>query len=141
MVRRLAALSREDRFLLVDTVVCTIRVRARMRVRPRSALRRDLKSPEGSPRPNGISPEKIAWSVNAVRRRCPGGSCLQWALVARRLLKRHGHHSELRFGVARPGGNEFSAHAWVECGGRVVVGNLPDLHTYSVLTEPRTAKA
>jgi len=47
--------------------------------------------------------------------------CLPIAMAAQRLLARRGFRAVLHLGVGRRG-HVLEAHAWVECGGRVVVG-------------------
>lgn len=64
---------------------------------------------------------RIAWAVEAAARRLPGTTCLPMALVAQRLLSSSGHRGELHVGVTRAGA-KFAAHAWVECEGRVLIG-------------------
>jgi Fe-S cluster assembly iron-binding protein IscA len=54
-------------------------------------------------------------------------------LAAHRLLAEHGHDSDLRIGVAKSGAAGFAAHAWVECGGAVLVGQTDS--EYSLLLE------
>src|SRR5690349_7185173 len=49
-------------------------------------------------------------------------TCLSEALAAQAVLARHGHASELRIGV-RKAGEKFEAHAWLECAGRILIGN------------------
>jgi len=46
-------------------------------------------------------------------------TCLQRSLLFWWLLRRCGIASDLRIGVRRPDGG-FQAHAWVECGGKVL---------------------
>lgn len=78
---------------------------------------------------------RVAWAVQALSRRAPGPTtCLAQALVAHALLRRFGHPSVLRIGVRDPRlSRQLSAHAWVECDGRVVIGALPDLGDYAAL--------
>lgn len=59
--------------------------------------------------------------------------CLAKALTVQTLLKASGYSSELKIGVAKEG-LTLQAHAWVEQGGRVIIGSLPNLDTYSSLT-------
>jgi hypothetical protein len=69
------------------------------------------------------APEKLAWAVRAASAAIPGGrNCLLRALAMQVMLGRAGHASELRLGVARPGEAAFAAHAWVECAGKIVMG-------------------
>jgi transglutaminase superfamily protein len=66
--------------------------------------------------------DRIVAAVTAASRVVPRATCLTQSLTAQVLLGRHGHPVELRLGVAREAGR-FDAHAWVECDGRVVVGD------------------
>ncbi len=69
------------------------------------------------------SADRIAWAVRVAGRRVPfGHNCLVQALTACLLLRRHGHRAALRVGVARDAQARFTAHAWVECDGTVLVG-------------------
>lgn len=67
-----------------------------------------------------FSEEQIAWAVRLSSRYIPGASCLTQALTAQILLNRAGLGSQLHIGVAK--GDAFESHAWIECGGRVLVG-------------------
>ena len=58
------------------------------------------------------------------RRVVPRASCLPQALAAEALLMRGGRRVELRIGVVKTERGRLVAHAWVESGGRVVVGEL-----------------
>ena len=63
------------------------------------------------------------WAVDAVARRVlPKRPCLTQALVARKLLRRHGVETTLQLGAARDGKAGFKAHAWLERNGEVVIG-------------------
>lgn len=66
--------------------------------------------------------EWIAWAVDHVGAQpWINALCLPRALAALAMLRRRGIDSRLCLGVARSGG-ELAAHAWVEAGGRTVVG-------------------
>jgi hypothetical protein len=84
--------------------------------------------------------DRVGWAVPVAARRFPVQmTCLVQALAADTLLRRRGCHPLLRIGVS--GGKEsptIEAHAWVECGGRVVVGDVGDLPRYAVLSSPGT---
>lgn len=65
----------------------------------------------------------------------PRPNCLDRSLVLRTMLARRNIHSELRFGVSR-NGEQFDAHAWIECGG-IVLNDADDVaETYAVLDLP-----
>jgi hypothetical protein len=68
------------------------------------------------------SVEKLSWAVSAASRFVPQATCLTQAVALHVLLKRAGHQSRLRIGVASKNG-EFESHAWVENQDHVVIGN------------------
>ena len=90
-------------------------------------------------RPAALRPrDRVVWAFKAVARRIPSASCLAEALAMDALLRRHGHAFALRIGV-RAGDRDgrhgpLDAHAWVECDGLVVIGAVPNLDEYAVLT-------
>lgn len=59
--------------------------------------------------------ERLAWFV-------PGATCLTQALALQFVLARTGHASILHIGVRKDAEGTFSAHAWVTCNDRVVLG-------------------
>lgn len=66
--------------------------------------------------------EWIAWAVDrAGRYRFIDALCLPRALAALAMLRRRGIAGRLCLGVAR-NGSGLAAHAWVEVGGRSVIG-------------------
>jgi len=67
---------------------------------------------------------KIAWTVNAGVSRAPGAKCLARAMVGEALLRASGQAAEICIGVSAQG--RFGAHAWVEVGGRAVIGGEAD---------------
>jgi hypothetical protein len=82
-------------------------------------------------------PRRAAWAVAALGRRLPAMTCLVQAIALESLLSQAGHAVTLRIGVRRAGPGTTSrwlAHAWVEQDGQVLLGNVPDLTTYAVLT-------
>ena len=69
------------------------------------------------------SAERIGWAVRVAARRVPfAHNCLTQALTACFLLRRDGHRAALRVGVTRDARTRFTAHAWVENDGTVIVG-------------------
>jgi len=79
------------------------------------------------------SPERIAWAVAVASSCVPATTCLVRALVAQVLLGRRGYPARLCIGVAKGDGGQLEAHAWVECRGRVVIGERQALSRYSPL--------
>jgi hypothetical protein len=84
-------------------------------------------------------PARIAWAVATAGRAVPGGrNCLVCALATGIMLKRYGYPSELKIGIAKPADGRFGAHAWLESGGVVVVGDF-ELDRYVPLGGPGSA--
>ena len=78
--------------------------------------------------------ESRAEAIRIASRVVPHATCLSQALALQVMLGRSGTPSQLRLGVARDGGGAFTAHAWLECGGRVVIGG-GDLERYARLPD------
>ena len=78
----------------------------------------------GGARVTGDDPAaaRVAWAVSAAARRVPFATCLPQALAVQLLLGRRGIASTLWLGARRTGAGRFSAHAWVRCGDRFVIG-------------------
>jgi hypothetical protein len=75
--------------------------------------------PAGRRAPHG----RIAWAVDvAARSLRTAGPCLPSALAAHAILRRQGAPARLVLGVAKAGDANIDGHAWVECGGRTVLG-------------------
>jgi hypothetical protein len=81
--------------------------------------REAVASGEGS-----VPVDRVVWAVTVASRYAPAATCLTQALATKLLLARCGHQATVRIGVARHGGGELQAHAWVESNGRVVIGGL-----------------
>ena len=73
-------------------------------------------------RPSRPPAERVTWAVEAVSRRIPKATCLTQAVSAQLLLRQFGYDSNLCLGVARSPRGEFSAHAWLERDGSIVIG-------------------
>ncbi len=72
---------------------------------------------------SGISKEKIIWAIESVSAHSRfAENCLSKALVAQALFLESGHASELYIGVSKNPSASLEAHAWMESGGRVVLG-------------------
>jgi hypothetical protein len=69
-----------------------------------------------------VPAERITWAVAAVARRIPRATCLTQALAATLLLAWRGHPATLRLGVAKRDDGSLHAHAWLECGGIILLG-------------------
>ncbi|MDP9191889.1 MAG: lasso peptide biosynthesis B2 protein [Acidobacteriota bacterium] len=124
LLRRLARLDRQKRWLLAEAAVIVPIVRIALTVLPFRIVHRGIAAVtrRGSSRTPSRAPALIAWAVTAVAARVPAASCLTQALAATLLLARHGHVSTLRLGVAKNDDGTLRAHAWLDCGGRTILG-------------------
>jgi hypothetical protein len=135
--RKLRALSAADRRILAEAAFLLLACRIGLWLLPYARLQRVVAgaSPAGREPPRGF-PARVSWANGALSRRLPGMTCLVQSLAAHALLRRAGCHAQLRIGVQAPAGRAtkpLEAHAWVECEGRVVVGDVPGLAEYAVL--------
>lgn len=64
---------------------------------------------------------KITWAVQVMGRFVPRSTCLVRALSGQILLASYGYSSLVKIGVSKSKG-EFEAHAWLEHGDEVVLG-------------------
>jgi hypothetical protein len=80
--------------------------------------------------------ERVIWAVDTASRAIPGmKNCLVQAMAAEAMLARAGHACELRIGAAKNEAREFVAHAWLESGGRVLIGEF-EIERYTPMTAP-----
>ena len=134
-LHKFLCLSAADRSLLVRSVLLVAAARLALWALPfntarRLFARRARQSP-ASPFP---TTERIGWAISVAKGFVPKGNCLLQALAAESLLTRSGYPVELRIGVAKTDEGRLEAHAWVESGGRLVVGDLTQgLATYTPL--------
>lgn len=78
--------------------------------------------------------ETLVWAVQSASRIQPGKvKCLAQALTTQYLLERHGYAAQLRIGVAKADSAGLTAHAWVECQEKVVIGGLANLSAFTPL--------
>jgi hypothetical protein len=140
--RKLRTLSTEEILLLVEAGVALSLGWVGVRILPYRALPRLDGHSETQPSQRrerkGSAPDRIAWSVQVMARRLPGKmTCLIQALAADAMLRRRGYQPQMRIGVAgRDRTGKIEAHAWVECEGKVVIGDVDDLATYAILSGP-----
>lgn len=124
MLKTLRTLTSVERALLLQALPLVVVVRIALWVLPSRFIVRRVQRMAASPVADAAprrSPGEIAWAVEASARRVPRATCLTQAVAGQYLLRRHGHASELRVGVAR-GESGFRAHAWIEIDGRILIG-------------------
>jgi hypothetical protein len=121
-------LTRAEWRLLCEALVLVALVRVALWFFPFSAVERRYQVDRMVSRPGSeADPAAIALAVRRAARLIPAASCLTQALAARAALARRKLACDLRIGVAKDDRGRLQAHAWVECEGRVLLGDLPDL--------------
>lgn len=141
------ALRAEDRALVREAFVLLTVVRFGLHFLRFSTLRRVLVrfTPEQQSlhdhasrlgEPSG-SAMRVTWAVSTVARKLPGSTCLAQALTVETMLGRRACGGRMCFGVKERGRDEpIQAHAWIERDGQVVLGALPNLREYHLLSAP-----
>jgi hypothetical protein len=124
--RKLARLDATQRALLMEASCVVPLVRVALSLLPFRVVHRAIAAAtrklHRSTSSTSRTPERITWAVAVVAARVPRASCLTQALAATLLLVRHGHAATLRLGVAKNDDGTLRAHAWLESGGRAILG-------------------
>lgn len=132
-LRKLESLAASERTVLLEAAVLLPLVHAMQQRLPFKRWRALLEQHE-PPRAKGSlqpAPVQVAWAVETARRWVPGEyKCLPTAYTAHWLLHRHGHASTIHVGVARDAAGKVEAHAWVDCDGRTLVGEVADMERF-----------
>jgi hypothetical protein len=125
-LRKFLSLSGIERRLLLSALFVTAGVRLGLWLLPFQTLRRLLSrrtqravAQRAREEP---APERITWAVRAASRYVPRATCLTQALAAWTLLTRNGYAAHVLFGVAKDRAKRLEAHSWLECQGRVLIG-------------------
>lgn len=79
--------------------------------------------------------DEICRAVDVAARFAPGASCLVRARAGSAMLNRFGYAAEIKIGVLKQSSN-LEAHAWVECGGLVVLGASRNQYVELLKTAP-----
>ncbi|MGF1574967.1 MAG: lasso peptide biosynthesis B2 protein [Cyanophyceae cyanobacterium] len=134
---RLGQLSLIERQILWQALLWVVLIRLALSLFPFMKLRTLMKEVVQrvalSPPALEATRDQILWAVQKVSRRIPGATCLTQALAARILLSQYHYPHQLCIGVDIGSGQPFSAHAWLEAGDQVLIGQLPDLSRYTKL--------
>ncbi len=127
---RFKRISPRERKLLAEAVATMPCVHAMQQLLPFKRWRALLEQHE-MPRTHALerpTTAQIAWAVGVAGRWLPGAyKCLPNAYTAHLLLHRYGYPSVIHVGVARDPQGKVEAHAWVDCEGRTVVGEVVDI--------------
>ncbi len=142
IVRRLVSLPMSELADLFAAQALLLSARGALRRKPVGQLLRPV---EASARPAALdSDARIARMVTAIDRVARYGlfhpTCLVRAIALERIARRTDARATVRIGV-RPHTHTLLAHAWLECGGRVIgddpvtVRQFVPLHDFSALPE------
>lgn len=146
LVRRFRSLNSTDRRVVLEAVALLAltsvglhlfrfqTLRRTLTFRPRPLTRQSLAPRGAESSTNAVA--RVTWGVTAAATRFPvSTSCLVRALAADAMLRHRGFASEVRFGVRKRGDrvSPLEAHAWVECDGEVVLGEIESLPDYAIL--------
>ena len=133
-MREFLQLPSTDQALLMRSAAMLGAVRMGLWLLPHRLLRRILRAVtrrQARSRGTQAQPNRIAWAVMVASRYIPlTATCLPQALAAHVLLARSCHVAQLRIGVARSADGAIEAHAWLESGGRILVGALEDVSRF-----------
>lgn len=137
-LRKFLLLSGSERWLLIKAALLLVSVRLGLGLLPLQTLRRVLARLTDTSLPLGNSQQfsfkSVVWAVETAGRLMPWArTCLTQAIVAQVLLLRRGYSAELHIGVLKHDEDQFLAHAWVESGAEVVLGDH-ELERYTPLT-------
>ena len=114
-----------ERRSLLAAVVAVAAIRFCLWILPYRVVRRLARGtsmpPRGTPQASVVSAERIARDVARAARVVPRATCLVQALAGEWLIVRAGAPVVLQYGVAF-GERGVEAHAWLESGGRVILG-------------------
>jgi hypothetical protein len=128
-------LERQERLLLLEALAAVVAVRLGLWLLPFQKLRALVteigKRSIGSHSSTWLPTDRIAWAVRAVSQYVPRATCLTQALAGQVLLARRGHPTRLHIGVTRKLRERLEAHAWLECEGRIVLGDHGFLAMYA----------
>ena len=134
-VRTLAALPKAERRLLLRALTLLWLCRLALWVLPFPVVTRWADRSRVVPAHTETKPRQLAAAIRTASRFVPHATCLVKALAGARLFAERGQHALVVIG-ARKRADGLEAHAWLESGGQVVLGNVIDLHSYHPLGQP-----
>lgn len=134
--RQFIALSRQEKWLYWSAALWLVGVKAGLALIPFGRLTSGLER-LGEPAGRVPDPRELRAIIRAIERvsrwlSCWRINCLPQALAAHTLLRRRGFRGvELKMGVCKGPLNTLAAHAWLECGGQVLLGDGRDLKLFT----------
>lgn len=140
-IQKLLSLPPRHCWLLTKTILLLVTVRLLLKSLTFPKANRIIKQVSHRSQRHAVNPPPanlISWAVDVASRLVPGGGhCLSKALTAQILLIRRGYLTKIHYGAKRSNNDDFIAHAWLECEGRIIIGGNNSNHFKSL--SPRTA--
>jgi hypothetical protein len=126
-IRKIKRCSLQDLFLLVEAALLLGIMRGAILLPFKHVVKLlGLKEGEGEREDESTPAEstvRVGWAVRAAACRTPWQSrCLVQALACAVMLRRRKVSSTVYLGVARDGGRDLTAHAWLKSGGCILTG-------------------
>jgi hypothetical protein len=135
-LRKFFGLPPRERLLLIRAVTLLAVVRIALWLVPFKILQQisaKLVRTYATPlRESHFSTDRVVWAVQVASRYVPRATCLTQALAAQALLGFGGIPASVQIGVAKEMGN-FEAHAWLESGGKILMGGAEAAQRYTQL--------
>lgn len=122
-LRKIASLPYRDRLILIEAIVFAIPVELGLRwIGFDTLVKRLGRARRSLGRQGPVDGEQAARLVEAASRFYPFElTCLKKSLVLFWIFRRRGLPAELCIGVKKEVGGEPEAHAWIQCGGRLLL--------------------
>ena len=132
-LRKFGALSGREKRLVFSAFSYLLLYRVRLVYAPPKRVLREVSSKIHSAREKRreFSPGKLAAYVERVSVLVPYSTCLSKVLAGAALCADYGHPTCLHIGVRFGDERNLDAHAWLSYGGKVLLGNLPQLQKYA----------
>ena len=119
------SLNGADKWMLVHAGVWVALARMMLIVMPFRWLAERLSRVEGSAQQD-VDPEllaRVGFAVRSAANNVPWRSdCFPQSIAGWMLLRHHGYGSTIHLGIERSGEADLVGHAWLTCGGTVVMG-------------------
>jgi hypothetical protein len=126
LVRKLGnflRMSHGRRLLLLEAALLLGCARLALVTLPFGRVARWLQRAPDSGRHDDATVLAVRDAVTVAARNVPWNAvCLPQAIAAKAMLARRGHGSALHLGAGKAEGGALAAHAWLEAGGRIVIG-------------------
>jgi hypothetical protein len=134
-VRTLAALPKAERELLLRALTLLWLCRLALWLLPFPVVTRWADRSRVVPAHAETETRQLVHAIRTASRFVPYATCLVRALAGARLFTEGGQCARVVIGT-RKRAEVLEAHAWLESGGQVVLGNVTDLRSYHPLGQP-----